>query len=351
MEYFSIRVRYTAGPARHDDAVVGIGTYRDASTMTMEINRLRVLTGDGSPWVFEAYDQDRYGCDLWADAWRVIQATRRMEPGDLDRNPGLVLDLFGDGTGEGLGWYHVIHDGDWVDVRDIGTVGEDAVVTATDGAATTDVDLVRLAFWFDREPGQTEKLDPLRLHMLDQHNLLNACVLSDDEVAAVHEYEHRGIDSHDESGRDWDYVRAATMLAEDQDEGKEEDTAAFNAHVYRGSNPGQSHMKPRTTAPKIYEEITKYTISILPPDDPWRRHYLLNIERRPGDNKWTILHGGYWANADGEWSVPCSGEHVPQHLFELDDALALARRIAPHVEGGGGRPALDVLNLPKEGRR
>lgn len=101
--------------------------------------------------------------------------------------------------------------------------------------------------------------------------------------------------------------------------------------------------------PVIYEEVSRYTVSVLPPDDPWRRHYVIDVERR-GDGKWSVLHSGYWANAAGEWAVPYSGEHVPGYLFELDEALALARRLAPTVETNE-RTALDVLDLPREGRR
>jgi hypothetical protein len=213
---------------------------------------------------------------------------------------------------------------------------------------------------FDLEPGQTEAHDALRLHLLSEHGDLGALGATDDDARDRHAAEHHGpasIRNHDRVSIDWDPEKIAWRIREvEQDDGfltpDQLDTLRRlrTAHIERLREPGRARTKLWTVAPRIYEESTRYTISVLPPDDPWRRHYLLHVQQRP-DGKWIVLHESYWANAAGEWSVPSSGDHVPQHLFELDDALTLARKLAPTVEGGGGRTALDVLNLPKEGRR
>ncbi len=104
-------------------------------------------------------------------------------------------------------------------------------------------------------------------------------------------------------------------------------------------------------APKIYEEPSRYTISVLPPDDPWRRHYVIDVVRHSFicDN-WSVQHLGFWADRDGVWEPMSGGDTVPDHIFPLSEALALARRLAPTVETNE-RTALAVLNLPREGRR
>lgn len=98
----------------------------------------------------------------------------------------------------------------------------------------------------------------------------------------------------------------------------------------------------------IYEKSTRFTVSILPEDDQWRRHYEINVTRRaPG--AWIVEHSGYWANAAGEW-VPISSDTADGRTMTRSDALELAHRLAPTLEVNN-RTAADVYDLPAEGRR
>jgi hypothetical protein len=245
----------------------------------------------------------------------------------------------------------------------------DDVITDKTGAATTVGGLLAAAFWFDLQPGQTEECDALRLHLLSAHCKLAAPLLTDDEALDQHRDEHYGpggIRSHDLKSTDWDLTKCQNLFVDAQQEreavrdwdswdGKEEDDsagAAFSAHVERINNPGQARVRPWTRAPRTYETRTRYTISILPPDDPWRRHHEIHVtDGACGrvDGHWYLEHSGYWADADGNWE-PMSSSASSTHTFPRNAALDLARRLAPTLDVGG-RTSLDVLNMPKEGRR
>lgn len=243
------------------------------------------------------------------------------------------------------------------------TYGLDAVITDKTGATTTVRSLLDLAFWFDLEPGQTEEHDKLRLHLLSAHRNLVATLLTDDEALQQHHDEHHdehhgpgGIRNHDPASTEWDETRCHNLFVDaqlerqaagDYDDEDDSSGAAFSAHVERLREPGQARTKPWKTAPKTYEEATRYTISVLPPDDPWRRHFQIHVSQvRMDADEWTVGHLGEWAHDDGTWS-PAVGERP---TFPLEVALELARRLAPSVETND-RTALDVLNLPREGRR
>ncbi len=108
--------------------------------------------------------------------------------------------------------------------------------------------------------------------------------------------------------------------------------------------------RPDQVVTKIYEAPTRYTISILPADHPHRYHHQIHVVQHviTGD-KWTVEHMGHWADRDGNWEPGLYGG--ADRFFPLDEALAIARRLAPTVSANGERTALDVLNLPREGRR
>lgn len=243
----------------------------------------------------------------------------------------------------------------------------DDVVKTADGASVTVGQLADAAFWFDLNPGQTEAHDALRLHLLSAHCNLAAPLITDEEAIDQHHHEHYGpggIRNHDAVSTDWDMTKCQNLFVDAQKEreavrdwgnwdGEDEDESAgtaFSAHIERINNPGQARVRPWTRAPRIYEEPTRYTISVLPPDDPWRRHHQIHVSRHRIDaDEWTVEHMGYLADAAGNWDpVPADNR-----LFPFNEAMALARRLAPTVTvaADGRRTALDVLNMPKDGRR
>lgn len=241
------------------------------------------------------------------------------------------------------------------------TFSTENVISDAGGNTTTVGHLMALVFWFDLEAGQTEAHDALRLHLLSAHGNLAATTLTDAEALDQHTDEHRGpgtIRNHDPESTGWNFDRALQVLTEVDDGFLTEEQAGdygqtFSAHVERVRVPGSARQKPGgPVEPTIFEETSRYTISVLPPDDPRRRHYQVHVvNNTPGQDcaRWYVEHTGFWADANGAWE-PISGDGYPTHTFTRDDALTLARRLAPTVESND-RTALDVLAMPREGRR
>ncbi|WP_282696305.1 hypothetical protein [Streptomyces sp. CC208A] len=77
--------------------------------------------------------------------------------------------------------------------------------------------------------------------------------------------------------------------------------------------------------PEVTVTATRYTVSLLPADDINHRAYALYVQRRP--DGWGITDGVGWVEGPGgHWHF----DYYEALTFaELDDALALARRLAP----------------------
>lgn len=89
--------------------------------------------------------------------------------------------------------------------------------------------------------------------------------------------------------------------------------------------------------PEVLVDITRYEVSVLPADDINRRHHVLYVDRtRRGT--WIVNdgHGGY--DIDGDWAP---GLAVAHEFADYDDALDLARRLAPNL-AANGRTAAEV---------
>ncbi|MFD7922483.1 hypothetical protein ACFV3R_25065 [Streptomyces sp. NPDC059740] len=83
--------------------------------------------------------------------------------------------------------------------------------------------------------------------------------------------------------------------------------------------------------PSPLTDITRYEVSVLPADDINRRYFTLYVEKtRRG--KWVVTdgHGGY--DRDGNWTP---GLTSGIEYADVEDALALARRLAPNVTVNG----------------
>lgn len=114
---------------------------------------------------------------------------------------------------------------------------------------------------------------------------------------------------------------------------------------------------------------TRYEVSCLPADHPWRRHFTITVEYR-SDGQWVSSEGGAFLAADGTWSWGYSwrdGSQGPKtdaehrevqegyeawkatHRFDLDTALALARKHAPLMKVNG-RTVADALERQETAR-
>lgn len=86
---------------------------------------------------------------------------------------------------------------------------------------------------------------------------------------------------------------------------------------------------------------TVYTVSCLPEDDIHYRFFQLTVER--DQYGWSVNDGHSYRclNADGTWdhrgasAEKASVFWVEAHRFDLDTALRLARKAAPHVTFNG----------------
>lgn len=111
----------------------------------------------------------------------------------------------------------------------------------------------------------------------------------------------------------------------------------------------------RQNAPAIYEQVTKYHVSMLPEScgiDAWT--WAVEVEYR-GDGRWAVTHMSQCLAADGTWGYerqPSSrtDEWLAARRFTLDEALRLAREQAPLMVINGLTPA-DVLARHEERAR
>lgn len=206
--------------------------------------------------------------------------------------------------------------------------------------------------WWDLTEGQTEQFDDLRMHLMSAHSNLAALHLTDDEASDHHAHEHRGpgtIRNHDPASTTWSEAKLLLMILDQEpdhflvDEDKRRLSEAFHAHQHRHQTRQQIPEQPG-----IYQHVSRITVSVLPSNDPWYRHYRVHVVEQT-DGSWSVEHGESFATATGEW-LPNVGGIPREHLFTCDDALMLARKLAPDVHGGGGYTARQVLALPVHGR-
>lgn len=93
------------------------------------------------------------------------------------------------------------------------------------------------------------------------------------------------------------------------------------------------------SAPEVFTRVTRYEVSCLPEDDINARPYTLTVEYR-GRGLWAVLDGPFALNADGVKDYeprPSAREDdwLTTHRFDLDTALALAKRFAPLMTCNG----------------
>lgn len=84
------------------------------------------------------------------------------------------------------------------------------------------------------------------------------------------------------------------------------------------------------TTPEPIVSITCYEVSVLPRGDINRRYFTLFVELTRGG--W-IVHDGHGAyDTDGDWAP---GLAVGHEYADYEDALALAKKLAPNVTVNG----------------
>lgn len=92
-------------------------------------------------------------------------------------------------------------------------------------------------------------------------------------------------------------------------------------------------------------EVTRYQVSCLPADHPDAHHFSLSVERRSTNpDSWCVTDGAYCydLNGNAEYEAnPSSRTDKFKRSFRhsLDEALQLAKRIAPTMTINGLTPA------------
>ncbi|MER6601137.1 hypothetical protein [Streptomyces parvus] len=83
--------------------------------------------------------------------------------------------------------------------------------------------------------------------------------------------------------------------------------------------------------PDVDVTVTRIEVSLLPEGDINRKYYRLFVERTVRGT-WTVHdgHGGY--DIDGDWAP---GLAVAHEFDDSDDAVVLAKRLAPNVTVNG----------------
>lgn len=89
----------------------------------------------------------------------------------------------------------------------------------------------------------------------------------------------------------------------------------------RGTKPAQ---------PQVLVAVTRYTVSVLPPDDINHRYFALYVELTP--RGWIVTDGHSGYDADG---IGHHGEARWHPFNDYEDALAVARRLAPGLTVNG----------------
>ncbi|WP_141704157.1 hypothetical protein [Planobispora rosea] len=84
---------------------------------------------------------------------------------------------------------------------------------------------------------------------------------------------------------------------------------------------------------------TRYDVTCLPPDDINTHSYTITVEYR-GHDRWAVLDGPYAldANGDADYEPRPSerdDEWLATHRFDLDTALAIAKKAAPLMTVNG----------------
>jgi hypothetical protein len=104
----------------------------------------------------------------------------------------------------------------------------------------------------------------------------------------------------------------------------------------------------RPAIPEPTATVVQYSVSCLPRRNPNYRHYVVSvIEREIG--RWVVRAEGEIRDSNGDPIQPMAeGDDVAAwaagHRFDLDTALALARRIAPTLVVNGYTVA-DALKM------
>ncbi|MEU1071871.1 MULTISPECIES: hypothetical protein [unclassified Streptomyces] len=83
-----------------------------------------------------------------------------------------------------------------------------------------------------------------------------------------------------------------------------------------------------TETPEPIVTITRYTVSL--PLDRVHKGFALFVELKPGG--WIVHDGADYYGGDGIWQP---SEWQATHFSDYDDALAVARRLAPAVTVNG----------------
>lgn len=92
--------------------------------------------------------------------------------------------------------------------------------------------------------------------------------------------------------------------------------------------------------PEVTVTATRYTVSLLPANDINHHTYALNVVLR--HDGWGITDGFSWIEGPGgHWHID---RHEALTFAELDDALALARRLAPGYRVNG-RTAAEAYRI------
>lgn len=82
--------------------------------------------------------------------------------------------------------------------------------------------------------------------------------------------------------------------------------------------------------PEVIVSIARYAVSVLPPGDINRKYFTLFVElARDG---WVVTDGHAFYAEDGTWQP---AQWLAHRFADYDDALALAREIAPEMTVNG----------------
>lgn len=97
--------------------------------------------------------------------------------------------------------------------------------------------------------------------------------------------------------------------------------------------------------PEVIVDVTRYTVSVLPADDINHRTFALYVElKRDG---WIVTDGHEYYGPAGSRELSQSTAH---HFADYDDALALARELAPALTVNG-RTATEIWQRTQEAER
>lgn len=105
----------------------------------------------------------------------------------------------------------------------------------------------------------------------------------------------------------------------------------------------------------VNEQVTRYLVSALPLDNPEASTWGLTVEWTGAphtDRQWAVRRHSMCASRSGKFGyepLPSSRSpyYLKTHRFTLDEALTLARKLAPKIVINGLTPH-DVLRLQAE---